>query len=206
MKHYICLIITLLLIPGCMSERKIVRRYYTIEIPESQLPVSNDSISLINGNLEINQVEINPVYQKTQIVNRINSNEINYFIYHQWAVRPSEAAKDLITDYLESSHIFKSVASEGILSVSDYRLATSVNNLELVEINKSFSAHLNLEFKIFDNLDNQIIISQKADRTSVLQQRDLNLFAEEVSNLICEELKKFTILIKDKRYLFSRDH
>ncbi len=205
MKQYI-LFISISLLTGCISEKKIDRKYYTIEIPASQFPVSNDSTPLINKSLEVSQVEINPVYEKTQIVNRINSNEINYFIYHQWAVQPAEAAKNLITGYLEATNIFKSVNSGSILTASDYTMVTSINILELVEIQKSFTAHINLEFKIFDNSDNQVIISQKADRTRALQQKDINLFAEQVSNLIFEELNKFAILIKDKKYLFSGSH
>ena len=110
-----------------------------------------------------------------------------------------------ITEYLELSDIFQNNIRQIHSQYLDYRSGTSVNNLELIEKNKSFSAHLNLEFKIIDNLDNQIIISHKADRISILKQKDLNLFADEVSKMIREELKIFAGMIKDKRYLFSRD-
>ncbi len=188
-----------------MSEKKIVRKYYTIEIPADQIPVPVDSISVINGNCEIDDVEVNLVYQRNQIVNRTSSHEVSYYIYHQWAIRPSDAIKEMIQEYLGSSGIFQSISTRYSRSIPDYRYWTSINNLELIEMNKSSLAHLNLEFRLIDNSNDQVILSHKADRVNPLKQKDINIFAIEVSNIICEELSIFSTMIMDNRNLFTRD-
>jgi ABC-type uncharacterized transport system auxiliary subunit len=187
-----------------MSEKKIVRRYYTIEIPPGLLPAKTDSVSAINVICKIDQVEVNRVYEQNQIVNRAGSNEVSYYIYNQWAIRPSDAIKEMILEYLEITGIFKSISARYSRTIPDYIFWTSINRLELIENKKSSSAHLNLEFRLIDNSNDQVVLSHKAARTITLKQKDLNLFALEISTIICEELKIFSGLIKENRYLFTR--
>ena len=66
-------------------------------------------------------------------------------------------------------------------------------------------AHLNLEFRIIDNSDEHIILRHQADTTNALKQKDLNLFASEVSNIFYDELKEFTKIIVDKRSLLIKE-
>jgi len=190
---------------GCMSKKTIVRKYYTIEIPAGLSPVTTDSVSVIYGSCIIDQVTVNPIYKKKQIVSRTRSHEINYYLYHQWAIEPSEAVKNMIQEYLESSGIFRSVSTRYSLSLPDYRLGTHVKRLELIESNRSFSAHLDLEFRIIDNSDDRVILAHKADRTIELEHKDLNIFALEVSKIICGELNMFIRIIEDNRYLFPME-
>ena len=206
MKSNTCiLIIFLLVFTSCMSEKKIVRRYYTIEIPTGKLPAHIDSISVIKGNCEIDQVEVNQVYEKNQIVNRAGSNEVSYYMYNQWAIRPSDAIKEMIQEYLEATGIFQSISARYSRSIPDYRFWTSINRLELIENNKSSSAHLNLEFRIIDNSNDMVILSHKADRIIALKQKEIDIFALEVSTIIYEELNIFSRMIRDNRSLFTRD-
>lgn len=200
-------IITIFIIvfTGCISGKKIERRYYTIEIPVDQIAARNDSISQINGNCEIVQVAVNEVYEKNLIVNRARSNEISYYKYNQWAISPSDAITRVIKDFLEVAGIFQNLSDRYSGSVTDYRFWTSVNRLEVIEKNKSFSAHLNLEFRLIDNSNDMIIVSHKADRLNLLKQNDLNIFAREVSTMIHEELIIFSGMIMDKSLKFSRE-
>jgi len=196
-------IVSIFLLNGCISEKKIERRYYTIEIPVDQLTTVQDSISQIDGNFEIEQVVVNKVYEKNQIVNRGNSNEISYYIFNQWAINPSDAITQAVRRYLEVAGIFQNLSDRYDRSVPDYRVWTYISSLELIEMNKSFSAHLGLEFRLIDNSDDKIIISHTADRTKPLDQKDLNLFAREISSILQQELNIFVVMISDKKYLFA---
>jgi len=198
-------IICLTVFTGCISEKKIGRRYYTIEIPAGQITTNADSISRIKGNCEIEQVIVSEVYEKNQIVNRARSNEISYYVYNQWAISPSDAITQVIREYFEAGGIFQNITDRYSRSIPDYIFWTSVNRLELIEKNKSSSAHLCLEFRLINNSNGKVIISHKADRVNTLKQNDLNMFALEVSTMIHEELNIFAGMIKDKKDLFSRD-
>jgi ABC-type uncharacterized transport system auxiliary subunit len=194
-------ILSIFFLTGCISERKIEMRYFTIEIPVDQITTLADSISQIKGNCEIEEVAVDDVYDKIQIVNRAESNEISYYIYNQWAINPSDAITQVIRNYFEVTGIFQDISDRYSKVIPDFRLWTHINSLELIEMNKTFSAHLALEFRLIDNSNNKIIISYKADRKYPLEQKDLNLFAYEISKILQEELSKFAGMIMEKRYL-----
>jgi ABC-type uncharacterized transport system auxiliary subunit len=196
-------IIVIFVLTGCFSEKKVERRYYTIEIPEDLISPKTDSISEVKGSCEIERVVVNDVYAKNQIVNRARSNEISYFVYNQWAVNPSDAITQLIGEYLEVAGTFQNISDRNRMSIPDFRFRTYINNLELIETGKSFSAHLSLEFKLIDNSDNKTLVSYKADRVNPLEQKDLNMFANEISTILLQELNKFTSMILDERELIS---
>ncbi len=196
------LIISLIVLTGCISEKKIERRYYTIEIPPGNIVPGTDSISMITGNCEIEQASVSELYEKNQIVCRDKSNEISYYLYNQWAIRPSEAITLIIQEYLDAAGIFENISGRYSRSIPDYRFQTTVSRLELVENNKSSSAHLSMECRLIDNSNKKVIISHKAVRVNELKQNDLNLFALEISTIIYEELNIFAGIIKEKRNLF----
>jgi ABC-type uncharacterized transport system auxiliary subunit len=200
------LIIPFIVLTSCLSERKIVRNYFTIEIPAGGLPVKTDSTSAITGICEIAQVEVNQVYANNQIVNRTGSNVISYYVYNQWAIRPADAIKELIHEYLDTEGIFQSTTAGNRRPATDYRFLTSVNRLEMIEKNNSPFAHIDLEFRIINNSNDRVILSHKSDRTIAIEKRDLNLFAQEVSKTICEELSVFSTMIKGNRYIFKASH
>jgi ABC-type uncharacterized transport system auxiliary subunit len=186
-----------------MSEKKIVMKYYTIEIPSGMVPVSFDSVPVIKGSCQIDQVQVNQLYDKNQIVNRSGSNEVSFYKYHQWALRPSEAVKELVLEYVGSSGLFQSLTSGYSRSVPWYRFSTTLTRLELIEDNRSFSVSLDIEFRLIDNSDESVILRHEADRTKALKGKNLNLFAIEVSNIICGELSVFVKSIEENRFLFS---
>jgi len=190
----------IILLISCMSEKTIIRKYYTLEIPGDKYISVPDTSPVIPGKCEIGRVDINPVYGRNQIVNRNNSNEITYYMYHQWAVRPDEAIREVLHEYLQKRKLFETVSTRFNRSIPDYILETSVNDLEIIEIDKSFSAHVNVEFLLVLNSTDSILVQHKADRAEPLKQKNINLFASEVSNILFEELEVFANLIMGKEY------
>ena len=197
-------VILFMAITGCMSEKKIERKYYTIEIPAGHFHGRTDSLPFINGVCVIDKVQVNQLYDKNLIVNRSGSNEVNFYIYHQWAVRPSDAIEEMIVEHLGSARVFSSVCSAFSKSVPDYRFSAILKRLEMVENNRSSEAALSLEFLLINNADGRIILSHKADKSGELKERALNLFAIEVSDMIIRELDTFIKMIKDNHSLFIK--
>ncbi len=189
-------------VTGCMSEKKIVMKYYTIEMPSGIVPLRTDPVPLINGSCQIDQVQVNQLYDKNQIVNRSGSNEVSFYKYHQWALRPSEAIKELILDYIGSSGLFQNLTAGYSRSVPRYRFSTTLTRLELLEDNRTFSMSLGIEFRLIDNSDERVILHHEADRLEVLKGKSLNLFAIEASNILCDELAAFVKTIEENRSFF----
>jgi ABC-type uncharacterized transport system auxiliary subunit len=204
MKPYGYIFVTFLIVlAGCLSEKKVVRRYYTLEIPAGKITASADTAFRIKGNCEVEQVIVNMIYDKNQIVNRAGSNEISYYIYNQWAVRPSDAITSIIKEYLGTAGLFEQTSDRYDRLVPDFKLRTSVNSLELIETKKSSIAHLNLEFRLIDNSDGRVILNHRADRENPLEENNLNIFSGEISKMLLEEFDIFTGMIADKRTLLS---
>lgn len=195
-KFVIALTCMFLLLSSCIPEKNVTRKYYTLELPETYISTMQPAPERLQGECEIGRVSVNPVYDRNQIVNRNDSHEISYYVYHQWAVRPDEAIRELLYNYLDTKNIFERVASRYSRSIPDYRMEASIEKLEIVD-NNSFSAHIQMEFTLYDNSNDSILVVHGADRKEPLQKRNLNLFALEVSNIFCEELEVFTDLIGD---------
>ena len=205
MKPYLYLAISLLMmLSSCMSEHAVIKKYYTIEWQIDQNDAHKAAASVIRGACEIKQIEISPLYEGNQIVNRSNSHEITYYKYHQWAVRPSVAITEVIRNSLEISGTFESVSTRYSRIIPDYRFVTVIHQLEIIENSEAFSAHLNLEFRIINNSNDQVLLNYKADRREPLPEKELNLFASAVSNLIYKELQEFISQIEKSSHLFEK--
>jgi len=153
---------------------------------------------LIGGLCEIDQVEISPLYEKTQIVNRSDSHEVTYYKYHQWAIRPSVAVMEVIRTYLEGAGLFEDVSARYSRDIPDYRFSTTIRQLEVLESKNQFQAHLHLVFRIISNADGSILAEHRADRTESLAKKELNLFASAISEMLVSELRAFEVLIRNQ--------
>jgi ABC-type uncharacterized transport system auxiliary subunit len=195
----------LLLFTSCISEQTVTKKYYVISVQNDQADLDTIGFETIQGSCEIEQVEINPVYESNQIVNRSDSHEISYYKYHQWAVRPAVTIVELIKNYLDNNDIFQSVSSRYSRAIPNYRFGTYIHHIEVIESNDAFLAHINIEFKIIENSTNKVLLKHEADRTETLSIKDLNLFARALSNILLSELKAFTIMIKEQQSTFERE-
>ncbi|MEA1887682.1 MAG: ABC-type transport auxiliary lipoprotein family protein [Bacteroidota bacterium] len=203
MKSYILTVFSVVfMLTSCMSEKNIIRKYYTLEIPPGVYTVGADTSWVIPGKCEIGRVNVNPVYEKNQIVNRNKSHEITYYMYHQWAVRPDDAIREMLSEYLQNRKLFDNVSTRFAMSIPDYRLKTMVNDLEIIENGKLFSAHVNLDYILTKNTSDSVLVRHRADRIEPLKHKDMNLFAREVSNILIEELEVFAEMLREKKEIF----
>lgn len=192
-----------LLMAGCMSEKTVVRKYYTLDLPEEKHNIRADESATIPGTCEIRPVMINPVYDNREIANRSRSHEITYYRYHQWAVRPAEALHEVLYGFLSEAGLFDAVYKRYNRDIPDYFFEARVNDIGVVEEGETFSAHLNISLSLVDNSNDSVVLSHRADRLETLKQKDMNLFASELSSILFEELMTFELLLRDKKELFD---
>jgi len=199
----IILLSSLLGLSACISQQAVIQKHYTLEFPVFQENNPPDSIQALTGICEIEQIDVGQVYDRNQIVNRSDSHEISYYKYHQWAEKPSMALMELMMYYLEKAHLFESVSSRYNRVIPNYRLATTIHQLEVLEDRDQFSAHVHLEFRIINNADNRVLLHHEAERLEPLGEKDLNLFAKAVSEIFYTELEKFAGEIRDQPKLLE---
>jgi len=188
----------MILLSGCMSEKAVITRHYTIEWQDDRKEEAGENEWLVPGRCEIDQIEISPLYEKTQIVNRSDSHEISYYRYHQWAIRPSVAVMEVVRTYLEGAGMFESVSSRYSRAIPDYHFTTTVRQLELIESKNQFLAHLHIEFGLVSSVDGRTLLEHRADRTAPLEKKEMNLFAAAISDMLVSELRAFEDLVRSQ--------
>jgi ABC-type uncharacterized transport system auxiliary subunit len=194
----------LMALNACISEKSVSKKFYIITMPDEQEALVHRSFETIQGSCEIERVQISPAFESNRIVNRSDSHEITYYEYHQWAVRPSLSIDELIGKHVEASGIFSSVSGRFSRIIPDFRLSTSIHQMEVLESKHAFAAHVSLEFRVYNNQDNRLLLQHAADRTETLSAKDLNLFANEISTILLQELQTFIEHIDAQRSAFEQ--
>ncbi len=177
---------------GCSNPNKIINKYYLLEKPDTLQFSAFTNNPYLDGYCEISPVHIYPAFSTQNIANRSNNREIVYYSYHFWAHRPDESFTLLIEDYYSHSAVFKGVSTRYWRLNPHYRLSTIIYQLELVEQGNSTSAHISLEFRLSRISDKTSLIIHRADKSQILEIKDLNLFAATVGELFYKELNTFS--------------
>ncbi len=185
---------------SCISNKTVLNKYYLIEWQA----VSDDPEKgkgeepVIDMNCEIQKIEVNSLIDRSQIINRSRSNEITYYQNHLWATRPSVAFTEAILHQLGASSLFRGVSARYSRDVPEFRFGTTIRQLEVIEKNHNFLAHLQMKFELIRNTDNTVLATHSFDRAETLSKRDLNLFAQTISQILHEELHIFISMLKQQ--------
>jgi uncharacterized lipoprotein YmbA len=196
-KIFPILIMTIIL-TGCGSQKTVVKKYYTLEQPDKvNQPFVEDSV-LFNARCEVEDVDVYPAYSSRRIVFRDDSHQIRYFGEHEWAVQPSTVLTPMIIDFLSAKNLFLRVSDRFWEHTPEYRINTTVFEIEVgtAQNKKDFIAHLKLRFELIDTRSGTSILTHISNKKSTLEERNLNLMAESISNLFYEELENFAQQIR----------
>lgn len=195
MKNYlITLLIIFFIFEGC-SKKVITRKYYLLEFP-SQPDTSLIKESVVNGSCEILPVSVPPAFAQSRIAVRIRSHEVSYYQNHQWAVTPSDMLTKLVETQIQAENIFSKASQTVWKFVPQYQIQTKIDQIEAVDLDDDLYAHLTMKIDLFDRSENGIIVSHKFERLEILEERDINLLAKNLSDILKEEILKFTEKIK----------
>lgn len=184
---------------GCGSQKSITTKYYVIEVnvdaDDSSDPDQNPKIDKY---CVIQPVDVYPAYASTQIANRSNLRELTYYAHHQWAIRPSESFTRIILDFFTHQPIFKGTSDRFWRVEPDYKLETTVYRLEVIQEKNSFSAHLEVEFRLKEYATGNELLNHRADEKMELEEKDINLLASAIGDIFYRELIKFSIKIVEE--------
>jgi len=191
-KVTLLLFIILVVIFASCSRKAIQKKYYIVEFPfiedtsRVQAPILPDTYC------EVVPIRVGPAFSKINIAFRNRSNEITYFVYHQWANPPEITFTHLLETYLNKKNIFTTVSSELWKVVPDYQIRGEIHQLEVVQNKKRFTAHLHMSLYLIDKKTDRTVVTHTFDRYRPLPKKDLNLFAAVISETFKKELDKFS--------------
>ncbi len=172
---------------GC-GRKTILRKYYVIEIPAPADSVILDKPPLTEKTCEILPVSVAPPFANTRIALRKQTHEITYYVNHRWAVKPDEVITQQIERHLQQQRIFSLATSRFWKLIPDYQLKTEIYQLEAVEENGKLTAHLHIDFSLVDTHSRKVVIYFSANRFEPLPKKNMNLFADALSNRLSQEL------------------
>lgn len=192
-KINIILLVLAVALAGCRGSKPVIPKYYVVEYPHEQSVSLIDTIITLPNSVEIAQVEVYPAFATHRIAVRENTHELRYFSNSEWAVRPEQSITNYINEFLQVNRFFEVVSTRYWNELPDYRLETTVYQMEILQDRNTFLAHLHLKFSLTNIESERVIVTHTADRTRELERRNLNLFADAINHMLFEELQRFFV-------------
>jgi ABC-type uncharacterized transport system auxiliary subunit len=150
-----------------------IRHYYNISYnPQPKTPLG--SLRPYPCSLEIERFTVQRIFNNQKIAYRYSPEEIQYFEYEQWAVRPEYMITDLVVKHLGASNICNRVSTEFVDMKPDYRLQGSVDALEKYDATDVFYAHLAMSLKMVRVIDGQQVWEYSFDERKQVFQKKTN--------------------------------
>ncbi len=198
-KYFFILLSLVMLFPACRSSKSVHNRFYLLEIPAAASVAVPKGLQTMAGKLDVREVEIAPAYALHQIALRDGSHSIRYFTFNEWVERPSSNLTGMLVSFLKNNNVFEAIETGRQAVEPDYILKTKVHRMEVVQQPKQFEAQLFIEFVMMDATGNRQLFHHSAERSRILPEKNLNMFAAAISEFFVEELTVFLMRMQPEQ-------
>ncbi|MHB9030402.1 MAG: ABC-type transport auxiliary lipoprotein family protein [Candidatus Latescibacterota bacterium] len=123
--------------------------------------------------LQVQRFDVQRIYNRQNIVYRFAPQELKWYEYQQWAVRPDYMVTDLILNHFENAGIFNRVGMEYLDARPDFRLEGVVEALERFDAGDVFYGHFAMSFKMVRTGDGQQVWEYSFDERKQVYQREM---------------------------------
>lgn len=191
--------VALLIVPFLFScsKKTIIRNYYLLELPQSVNITADSTASPFMVNVDIRDFSVAKAFEQTRIALRTESNELNYFYYHHWAVRPSYAIADLVFRVFDQLGMFQRTV-RGFSYNPDYLIRGTVESIERYQAGKNPAAHLAMSLQLVDAETEVTLVRHHFDRIEELKKdKSMNAFAQKLSEMLYQECDVFASKVKN---------
>ena len=172
---------------GCFSFGADPTYYYVIEY-------SGDATvdgAAIPYTVVVPDAVVSEVYNRRQIVQRLEGPRLRYLSSELWAVTPSGAIADLVYDRVSALEIFAAVERDTRRTTAEYRLTVVVDKLEYFCCDADPEARLSFALRLESERD-ATIVSERLVRENVpLSEKSPLAFVIAVSDVFSRELDAF---------------
>ena len=194
----ITILILLLSLMGC-SRKSMMRNYYLLT--PSSIPASGYLLEVIGEPLpykvDVRDFQVVRAFEQTRMAVRSKSNELNYYYYHHWSVRPSALIPDMVHFEVSRSGLFQE-CKRGFTHQPDYIIQGRITQVERVHTGEVPCAHIAGNFEFFNEEKQSIVLKHNFDRTAPLMEDEtMNSFARTLSDVIQHEISTFQLKIVD---------
>lgn len=148
------------------------RNYYVLEYQFNPVipPGSNRPHPF---SLQIERFNVQRIYNRQNIVYRFAPQELKWYEYQQWAVRPDYMITDIVQKHLEASSLFNRVGAEFLDARADFRLEGTVEALERFDSRDVYYGHMAMSFKMMRADTGQQVWEYSFDERKQVYQREM---------------------------------
>lgn len=172
------------------SKSAILRKYYVLESRAAIDTTAVRSSSPLPIKVDVRDFTVAKAFDQTRIAVRTNTNELNYYYYHLWAVRPATAIADVVYERTNRLRLFQRCV-RGFSVGPDYYISGQIMALERVQSAKKEYAHLQGTLSIYDARTELPVLERDFERTLELVDKSMNGFAGACSNILESETALF---------------
>ncbi|MDZ7722711.1 MAG: ABC-type transport auxiliary lipoprotein family protein [candidate division KSB1 bacterium] len=186
---YAFVIVSLMMLAGC-SHKQPARKYFIFEFTNQDYPAVEQADTTFDVIVDVLDFRVARAFDQTRMVVRTQSNELNYYYYHHWAVRPSYAIPALVYDYFEYKNVFRRI-NRGISYNPDYIIIGEVKSIERIQTKAGDLAHIHILFE-FQQADNKIaLIKHEATLIDKFDDPSMNGFVKTLNHSLVFTLEQF---------------
>ena len=184
-----------LLLSGC-AKKAIIRKYYVLEADNAG-SMFNLNIEPLPYRVDVRDFYVSKAFEQARIAVRSESHELDYFFYHNWAVRPSSAIADIIHSLFVRENIFRT-CRRGHSLRPDYWITGQIYALERIHNRDQKASHLSGIIELIDGRNETPVVRYEFDQTAeLLEDRSMNGFAKSLSGVIVDVSRTFVHRIVD---------
>jgi ABC-type uncharacterized transport system auxiliary subunit len=193
MRKTIIFLTCILFLAGCAGKQRSILYYtidsYSLTPPDTvQIPLKEPLPYIV----EVIDFAIAGPYNDARIALRTDSNELEYYHYHQWAETPGNAVRYFVWTILHGAGIFEVCQLRLTVTAPQLIVTGAINKLERVDIDGEAGARVQGVIELVDVRNNRIILSHRFDAFSPFENHTpMNVFANEINNLFSNEMYTF---------------
>lgn len=193
MRKTIIFLTCILFLAGCAGKQRAIVYYtidsYTMTPPDTVKALIEEPLPYI---VEVIDFSIAGPYNDTRIALRTDSNELEYYHFHQWAETPVNAIRYFVWNILHDARIFEVCQLRLTVTAPQFIVTGAINTLERVDIEGEAGAHIDGVIDLVDVRGNRIILSHRFNTFSTFEvHAPMNVFAHEINNMFSNEIYTF---------------
>ncbi len=191
---WVVLFLLAAILTGC-TRQILVTTYYLLDYR----PVTaNPELLLkkpIPHRVQVLNFRIPRSFDSLRIIGRFSSHQINYYHYSLWAVRPQQAAADLLMQHINAYNLFQECAREFLNAAPDFEITGEIQQIEKFESEAYIAAHLKMSFELYDRKSNERVVMHEFDREVPLPDNNMTIFAKALSDILNQEAEIFLVKV-----------
>ncbi|MBN1561147.1 membrane integrity-associated transporter subunit PqiC [candidate division KSB1 bacterium] len=187
---FLCLVIAVLLVPLACGKKINTRRYYVLECT-GRSPQARPDTALFNVKVDVRDFRVARAFDQTRMTLRTNTNELDYYFYHHWAVKPSLAVADFVYDVIEARNMFSGNV-RGISYNPDYIIQGDIKSLERLQEDNMAFTHVHMAIELINARTEKTVVQYEEDQRLALEPvKSMNTFAGVTSQILMHFTDKF---------------